>query len=620
MPIDSIKILFAKAQSCRVNGDRDGAISFLRDIIAIEPTNADALNNLGLLLFESGAIDQAIDYYTKAIGSNPFSAEAHCNYATALHAKGRMAQAERNFARAIELKKGLVEAYLGLSGIKETAGDFESAKNLLCDALRIRPDNAIAYFRLGTIMREWDQLDHAIACFRNTIRLNPDHILALNNLGETLQAAGEIEESEKCFRKVIALDPDNNVAHSNLFISMNYNPAYSPREIFNAHCRWGERVVCRTGSDRIFANVNDPERKIRLGYCSSDFCNHPAASFLDPVLKNHDHERFEIICYSQGIIRDSATESFKRLADGWREIRVLTDDAAAQLIRTDAIDILIDCTGHMGDNRLPLFARKSAPVQVSWIGYPNSTGLPTIDFRFADKTTDPPDEEHLYSEKLVYLENGFCCFEPPQNAPAVTSLPAARTGAITFGSLHNVARLNNEVISLWSMTLKQIPRSNLFIFRTTLNDEIISRITQAFAAQGIDAARVTFAKKLPPGGHLAVYDQIDIALDTFPWSGHTTACQALWMGVPVITLKGNRHAGRMVASVLTQVGLADTIAETPDAFISIAKSLSSDLSRLGNLRAALRERMQASRLCDGSAFANIVEREYRVMWRRWCER
>ena len=583
--MESVRSLFEKARACRARGDREGAFLCLREIVSSEPSNAEALNNLGLLYYESGDV----------------------------------AEAERCFAQALELKPTLVEAYLGLSGIMESRGDLNAAKNLLCDALRRQPDCAVAHFRLGRIMREWDQLDLAVTCFGNALRFNPDDALALNNLAETQQAAGEIDASESNFRKVLSLDPDSNLAQSNLFISMNYNPVHTPKEIFDAHCRWGERLVSRAPEDRVFVNVVDPERKLRLGYLSADFCNHPAASFLEPIFEHHDREWFSIICYSQGKICDEKTQTFRRLADDWREINGLTDDDAAELIRRDAIDILIDCTGHMSDNRLPLFARKNAPIQVSWIGYPNTTGLPSVDYRFADNHTDPPGERPLFSEKLVRLENGFCCFAPPHNAPPVAPLPAKEKDAITFGSLHNVARLNDEVIRLWSMVLKTVPSSRLLIFRTTLNAGIIGRLSQIFAAQGIDVARIDFAKTLPPGGHLAVYDKIDIALDTFPWSGHTTACHALWMGVPVLTLKGNRHAGRMVASVLAYAGMSEFGAASPEEYVGLATRLASDLPGLAALRAGLRERVRTSKLCDGATFTHVVEREYRAMWRSWCE-
>ena len=470
-------------------------------------------------------------------------------------------------------------------------------------------------------MRAWDRLDHAAECFRNTLRFKPDHILALIDLGEALLAAGRYAESEQYCRKAISLAPGSDSAYSNLLVAMNYNPEHRPRTIFEEHRRWGDLVrrrLRRPPSPLPLSGNADPERRLRIGYVSSDFCRHPAAAFLEPLLRYRSREGFELFCYSQGKVRDEKTAEFERLADSWREIRGSNDDRVEEMIRTDAIDLLVDCTGHMADNRLPLFGRRIAPVQVSWIGYPNTTGLETVDFRFTDAIADPPGEVPFFTEKPVRLPAGFCCFTPPETAIPVMPLPALSKGIITFGSLHTPARLNPEVIALWSRVLITVPESRLLIFRSTVNEEIRARLTAGFAANGVPAARLAFDNILPAKGHLAVYHGVDIALDTFPWSGHTTACEALWMGVPVITLQGERHAGRMTASVLHRLGLDRLVARTADEFVVIAEREAAGLAALVTLRAGLRERMRSSPLCDGAAFVAAVERAYRECWREKC--
>ncbi|MBN1129001.1 MAG: tetratricopeptide repeat protein [Chitinispirillaceae bacterium] len=617
MASESIQELFSKAQFFRKSGDNQKALAILREIVRREPSNAEALSNIGLLLYEMDDIDAAIATYRQSLAVNNSLPEVYCNLGTALLSKGDLAGAKKAFQDALHRKKGFVVALIGLGSVNHAVGDLESAKRHFVEALRIQPGDATAHFKLGAVMREWDRLDMAITCFRNTLRFRPENGVAYTCLGESLQASGRIEESEVCFRKAIELDPGNHLAWSNLFLSMNYNPAYSPIQIAEAHRKWGEelcRAAAGSGEGPVFPKKNETNRTLNLGYLSSDFCRHPAASFLEPLLENHDPSQFKVFCYSQGRIRDAKTERFRLIADQWRDIRELADEQVRAGMLQDKIDILIDCTGHMADNRLPVLARRIAPVQVSWIGYPNTTGLPTIDYRFGDETTDPVTEEPPCTERIVRLPNCFCCYAPPSDAPEVGDPPAAKNGFVTFGSLHTPARLNSEVIRLWSKALARAPGSRLLVFRTLLNDEIIARLVDRFALEGIDPARIDFVREVPPQGHLEIYRRIDVMLDTLPWSGHASACEALWMGVPVITMRGDRYAGRMVASVLTQLGLEDFIAESPEEFCAIAVKMAQEITSLGMLRNGLRELMDGSPLCDARAFTLQVEHEYRRMW------
>lgn len=618
MALEPINSLFFKARASHEHGDREGAIKLLRSILDIDPANAEAYNNLGLLLYESGSLEKAITSYKKSLSLNPDRAEVYCNCANALLSSGASDEALALFDKALSIKPDLYDALFGSGMAKQAAGDSRGAKNIFCDCLHIRPDDGLAHFRLGNIMREWNMLDLAATCFRNTLRFIPGHTQALMNLGEALQSAGEIEGSEKVFTDLIAREPGNHLANSNLLISMNYNPAHSSQKIYDAHRKWGAMIENGVVSTTRLENDKNPERTIRVGYVSSDFCKHPAASFLEPVLKNHDRTKFIVVCYSQGGYHDGKTYEFKQVADIWREISLCEEDDAARLITRDKIDILVDCTGHMADNRLPLFARKCVPIQVAWIGYPNTTGLHAIDYRFTDNIVDPENGPLLYSEKLVRLANGFCAWTPPENAPVVDESPCLKNGYVTFGSLHTLSRLNKQVIALWSRVLAGVPGSRLIIFRNTLNDEIIKRLSAWFSENNIGPERVAFQRDVPTAGHLSVYRDIDIALDTFPWSGHTTACEALWMGVPVITLRGDRSAGRMVASVLTHVGMSDWIAETQEQYISLAQHFSNNLETLASIRKNLRSNVQTSALCNGIACTREVETKLREMWKRWC--
>jgi protein O-GlcNAc transferase len=613
-----IKDIFSKARASHLNGDRETAIRHIRAILQQDPDNAEAYNDLGLLLYESGSVAIAIDCYKKSIVLNPNHAEVCCNCANALLSLGVLREASEYFEKALSLNKELYEALFGSGAVKQAEGDLTAAKKIFCDCLRIRPDDGAAHFKLGTIMREWNMLDLAAVCYKNALRFRPGDSRARMNLGETLQSAGEIEESEKVFGDLIAYDTENHLAHSNLFISMNYNPVHSPDQIYDAHVRWGAGVESWFSRKINFKNAPDPDRVLRIGYVSSDLCRHPVASFLEPVLKGHDRTKFVVTCYSQGVYKDEKTEELKKYADNWREIRSFSNEEAMQMIHRDVIDILIDCTGHMADNRLPLFARRCAPIQIAWIGYPNTTGLKSIDYRFTDSIVDPENYPELYTEKLVRLANGFCVWAPPDNAPPVADSPCLKNGVITFGSLHTLSRLNKKVIELWSRALAGVSGSRLVIFRNTLNDEIIKRISEWFSENNIDLRRVVFQRDVPPEGHLSVYQSIDIALDTFPWSGHTTACESLWMGVPVISLRGDRAAGRMVASILTHVGMQDWMAETPEQYIELVRHFSIDKDKLAGIRKSLRDKVKSSALCDGKACTSEVEMKLREMWVKWC--
>lgn len=619
MDRESTKELFIKAQSFRASGDNDKALAILQEIVRRDPVNAEAFSNIGLLLYEKLEFKGAIESYRQSIVINPGLAEVHCNLGTALFSKGAYTEAEQAFHNALGLKKGFLVALLGLGMVKQALGRLEDAREYYIEALRIKPDDSTAHFRLGVIMREWDRLDMAEVCFRNALRFKPDHCEAYMGLGETLQAAGLIDESETCFKKTIELDPENALAHSNLFLSMNYNPAYGSDELFEVHRKWGAEFTEKKthGPAVTFLSDKNPDRILRIGYLSADFCKHPAASFLEPVLRNHDPSGFRVYCYSQGKRVDDFTAAFKTIADKWRDIRLQNDDQVRQSILEDQIDILVECSGHMADNRLTVLAKRCAPIQISWIGYPHTTGLPTIDHRFGDEITDPVTEDSPSSERMLRLPGSFCCYSPPLDAPPVSDLPAMKNGYVTFGSLHTLSRLNSKVISLWSMVLREIPSSRLLIFRTVLNDAIVKRLTGQFTANDIDSNRIEFVKEIPQTGHLSLYDRIDIALDTFPWSGHTTACEALWMGVPVITLFGNRHAGRMVSSVLTRLGLDDFIAENEPEYIAIAQRTTLEIPSLNMLRQGLRTLMEGSVLCDDRTFTRNLEHEYRKLWMKW---
>jgi len=587
--------------------------------LSLNPESAEVHNNLGMLHSQAGKHTKAIAHFQAAIKLGPSVPHIHNNLGNALCAAKDLAGAQKAFEAALDLDPDHLDALNNLGNLFAGRGDFEQAKSCFLQAIRAKQDCADAHYNLGNLLRESFNIDEAISCFINAIQANPQSAAAMTNLAESLQVLGDLDTAEEWLHKALFLDDASDTIWGLLLSCMQYNPVYSTREIFQEHAQWGTRFA---GKRTImpYHNTINPRRRLTIGYVSPDFCGHPAGAFLEPLLANHDSSAFEIICYSNTVKEDAATSRFKSCAKLFHNISNLSDDEAEKLVRGDSVDLLVDCAGHTFGNRLALMARKPAPVQITFLGYPGTTGLSAIDYRLTDAIADPEGEEHFYAETLVRIQGGFSCWKPPAIAPEISPLPAAARGAVTFGSLHTLARLNPVTIALWSEVIKAVPGSQLLIFRTTLTPIARERLSWLFAENGVDTKRIIMTSAVPPkGGHLAVYDAIDIALDTFPWSGHTTACEALYMGVPMVTLAGNRHAGRMVASVLTQIQKAAWIARSREDFITIARRLASDITALKEIRRNLRAQATGSRLCDGAAYARAVEEQYRLMWRNWCD-
>jgi predicted O-linked N-acetylglucosamine transferase (SPINDLY family) len=368
-----------------------------------------------------------------------------------------------------------------------------------------------------------------------------------------------------------------------------------------------------------FTNQSDPERRIRVGYVSSDFRRHPVGFFLQPVLNSHDRAQVEVFCYSSHPQTDDLTEQLRSRADGWRTIASSDDDAAAELIRSDAIDILVDLGGHSGFNRLPTFARKPAPIQASWLGYADTTGLPNIDYLISDRFVCPEQEDGAVVEQVVRLPEAFLCYTPPEDAPPVPPLPALSRGHVTFGCFNNIAKVTPDVIRLWAEILRAVPESRLFLKTRSLGEHSVrSRYASLFAHHEVSPERVVFEGASPRADYLAAYGRVDIALDPFPFNGGTTTLDALWMGVPVISLQGDRPVCRLGASHLSAAGCGDLVVRSPQDYLQKAVALASDVRQLSHLRAALRRQVLDSPICDSSRFTRGLEKAYRAMWHGWC--
>jgi predicted O-linked N-acetylglucosamine transferase (SPINDLY family) len=597
----------------------EAAASF-RQAVRLKPDYAPACVNLGDALRKQNRFAEAVASYQQALRLHPAWAEALNKLGLALAAQGKLDEALAAFEQAVRLQPDYAEAHNNVGNVLSLQRKLNESVARYQQAVWIKPDYAQAHNNLGVALRSLGRLDEAVQSFQQALRFRPHDADTHSNLGIALAHQGKPAEARASFEEALRLKPDFAGAHSNLLFLANYDPQADPAALFAEHRRW-ESLHGQVPARRVHGNDRNPERRLRVGYVSPDFCKHPVAYFVEPILALHRPEQVEAICYAEVPFPDAVTARLRSLAHGWRSTCGLTDAHVADLIRGDNIDILVDLAGHSAGSRLRAFAYKPAPVQVTYLGYPNTTGLTTVDYRLTDAVADPPGEPAWHTEELVRLPGGFCCYAPPAEAPDVTPLPAQKAGHLTFGSLHNVNKLNAAVLDLWCAILQALPTARLLVYRHTLTGSAKENLLQQFTQRGIASERLDLRHQAPAGrGHLGVYGEVDISLDVFPWSGHTTACESLWMGVPVLTLYGTRHAGRMASSALTRLGLTEWIAPTPEEYQARAVHWAGKLDELAHLRSGLRELMRSSPLCDGPGFVRHLEDAYRQMWRRWCAR
>jgi protein O-GlcNAc transferase len=596
------------------------AAQYFRQAVAAQPSDATFQSSLGAAYQALELFAEAERCHQRALALDPHNAMVLNNLGITLVSLRRREEAIAVFQQAIQLSPDDPELLNNLGAALRTQKRYDEAIDYYRQALVLRPNFAQAHHNLGTVLQAQGLLAEAADSFQQALELQPDWASARLSLGAALAEQGRLDEAQQCLLHALRLKPHDHVAHSGYLFTLNYDPQIDSAQLFAEHRRWVQQQVRLLGCGT-HDNSSDPDRRLRIGYVSPDFRAHAAASFLEPILKHHDREQVETFCYSDVATPDEKTAYLRSRVEHWRETVGMANDQLADLIAQDQIDLLIDLAGHTQDNRLLLFARKPAPVQISYLGYPCTTGLPAMDYRLVDAITDPPGEPCCHSEELVHLEPVFCCYAPPPNAPPVAPVPAQRSGSITFGSLHKLEKLNDAVLDLWCRILQELPSARLLLARHVLQGKTADYWRQRFQERGLDSTRIVLRPIEPVNlQHLRVYDEIDIALDTFPWNGHTTACEALWMGVPVLTLRGQRHASRMVASVLTSLELSDLIADTPDEYCRIAVRLAGDLPRLSELRTSLRRRMLEAPLCDGAAFTRELEKAYRRLWQGWCQR
>ena len=601
-------------------GRVEEAIDHLERAAILDPDNANVHNSLGAARRELGEADAAIASYREAIRIDPDHAMAHGNLAIALLQAGTIDDALASANAAVAADGADATHHNTLATCLMSAGRQEEGVAALEAAIGLDPGLIEAHRNLGLHLQQSGRLDEAEARFREVIALKPGDAAGQANLAITLRRQGRGEEAIPYYRGAVAAEPGNAVYRSNLLFMLNASREVSDRELFEEHRRWNEIHAAPLKSViRPHANDRDPDRRLRIGYVSPDLRRHPVATYLLPVLANHDPAAVETVCYAAVAAPDEVTARLRERAGRWRDVTRLDDAALADAVREDGIDILVDLAGHTARNRLLAFARKPAPVQAAWAGYPNTTGLDAMDYLIGDPVQTPDSLAPLYSETIVRMTRTMLCFEPFADAPPVVPLPALEADAITFGSLNNPGKLAAPVIELWAQVLEAVPGSRLVLKYPGLDDGPTgAHLLAAFARHGVAAERLELRGATPHGEVLGAYDDIDIALDPSPYSGNMTTVEALWMGVPVVTLAGSRFSARMSAGHLTTAGLGELIAGDESGYLGIVRRLAGDLDGLAAMRAGLRRRLADSALCDGAGFTRDLEALYRDMWRRWC--
>jgi predicted O-linked N-acetylglucosamine transferase (SPINDLY family) len=581
-PIDSA--LFSRAEALSAAGDHAGAERAYREMLRSSPHHAGLLHRVALACWHQQRADEAIEALRLAVAEEPHGVEAAMDL-------GLMLSATRRF--------------------EEAALVFERAH-------QARPGSAAPLISLGNALRSRGDLAEAIEAYERATVAEPGNADAHHILGSALGRHGFRERARAHYLEALRLEPRDPVVHSSLLYLMGYDSSVEAAVRLNEHAWWDRlhgRGLARVASH---ANRRDPGRKLRVGYVSADFRTHAAARFTLPIYEAHARDEVVVHSYAHMNRFDAVSERFRALSDMWRVTFGLADKDFADLIRSDEIDVLVDLGGHTSGNCLPMLALEPAPVQVSYLGYAHTTGLKAIRYRITDAVMDPPHERSFYSEELVRLPGAWCCWDPAPS-PEVAPPPCLASGLVTFGGMHNLLKITDEVLDLWSRVLRAVDRSRLKLYRNTFNDLVRDELHGKLAARGISPERVDMIAAPEDGvSHLRDYADIDVCLDTQPWSGHTSTCESLWMGVPMLTLRGARAAGRQSASVLVATGLEHLIAETEDQFVDMAVKLAGDPTKLAALRASLRAQVERSPLCDRKTFTKQLEAAYRNLWRRWC--
>ncbi len=563
------------------------AEAVLRRLVARNPRDAEALGFLGLALCHQARFDQAEFNMKRALALAPNQPSLHINYANLLWSLRRLDDSVAHYRTALALRPDSVEAHIGLAAVLAAQCEYDGA------------------------------IEHA----RRAVALGAADSGARLNLASALSGAGFIAESLRTAEESLAANPNHQDQIPNYLMTLNYDHRLSPQEVFERHRTIAPRIASfRSAPPFTFRGTLDPHRKLRVAYFSPDIRGHVVAIFLEPLLRRHDRDRFHLIGFHTGLA-DSRTVELSTLFDSFDQMQSLDPVDITAAIRAENPDVLVELAGHSDGGRLFPLAARCAPVQVAYCGYPNTTGVPNVDYRLVDEWTDPaPAADALATETLVRLPRCFLCYTPPRELPDPGAAPFLSSGHITFGSFNAAPKINEHVLGLWAKIMQRVPGSRLMLKNRPLTSATVrERVLSVLDAGGVARDRVELIVwTAGPADHLAMYSRVDIALDTLPYNGTTTTCEALLMGVPVVALAGDSHVSRVGVSLLTSVGCPELIATDVQGYIDAAAALAGDERRLRAYRASLRGQLLASPLCDARSLAAAVEERYRWMWARAC--
>lgn len=594
------------------------AEALYRQVLQVMPRQPDALHLLGLIAHQGGRHEAALELIGQAIAIKRREPGYYINLGLVHEALGRPDDAIASYRQALALNPDIAEANCNLGGLLAHHRDIDQAIALCRKALALRPDFVEALCNLGLAYSYKDQPDLAIDCCRRAIALRPDLAQAWHNLGIAHARLNCQDEAIDCFERALALNPGAAGVYNSLFFGLLYRAGTTPGELLAAHRRYAERIETplRPAWPR-HGNRRDPGRRLKIGYVSADFRYHSVAFFVEPLFAHHDRAAFEIHAYYDHFRNDEVTARLRSHVDHWIPCDNLSDAELAARIQADGIDILVDLSGHSAGNRLPVFARKPAPVQVTWLGYPATTGLTAIDWRLTADDVDPEGSDAYYSERLFRLPRTMWCYRPPAPAPEA---PVRTTvaGAVCFGSMNNLPKISPETVACWSEILRALPAARL-VMTGIPEGSARQLLLERFAGGGIGPERLEFHARLPVAAFQALASRIDIALDPFPYNGTTTTCESLWLGIPVVTLIGAMSVSRSGVALLRSIGLDALCAGSEADYVRIAVDLALDPARLQALRAGLHTRMATSPLRDEAGFARAIESAYGLMWRDWCD-
>ncbi|MCK5295737.1 MAG: tetratricopeptide repeat protein [Alphaproteobacteria bacterium] len=587
---------------CHQTGNHEQALELISKAVNLKPDNSEFIGNLATVLADLKEYAKAEQFYMKALELAPEDATMYSNLGSVFNAQGRANAAEKCLRIAISIAPNYAEAWNNLGNSLKDLGNRKEAEKAYRKAIDLSPAFYIAHGNLGALLKNMGRFTEAIKILHHvTINAPNDHI-CWNNYGNVLSDIGRFEDAVSAYKKAISINPKYFEAYSNMLCCCQYIPSVTPESLEEIHKEWNDKYASKYTKESNTCNNND---KLILGFVSADFGRHPVGYFLVKFLESIDKNRCSVFMYSLRTSEDELTKRLKKTADKWVNAVGASDEVLTECIKNDKVDILFDLSGHTGKNRLLVFARKPVAIQVTWAGYVGTTGLAAMDYLIADKYQVKEGTDNFYSEKIIRMPDGYVTYDAPEYMPDVLELPALSNGYITFGCFNNPCKVNDEVINIWSKILIKLPESKLlFKFNGFDDNGLNSNIIKKFAKNGVDSSRIIFEGKAPHAEFLAAYNRIDIALDTFPYSGGLTTCEAMFMGVPTITCAGETFAGRHSFAHLSNVGLTETIACDFDEYVEKAIELAGNFEHLSCLRKNLREQVKASPLCDGKRFAD----------------